>query len=231
MRVSQDAQGKLFSSSDERLTRYFCQNLAVLVENVQLFEKLQLDGNHLAIRLADARKQLKQLSLPLTKDINTILERLGGLVSADTTVRCFKFGGKCAKGKIEAENKAFIGMPFGPPYYKNLYRFAIEPGVREAGVTPWIASQERGVRDLMCKVCEGIQISMIGVIDISEWNANVLFELGLLYGLGRPVILLKREDATVPIDLAGLEYLEYGDFEELRQALSAQICKLMPRRD
>jgi predicted nucleotide-binding protein len=66
------------------------------------------------------------------------------------------------------------------------------------------------------------------VIDISEWNANVLFELGLLYGLGRPVILLKREDAAVPVDLAGFELLSYGKFGHLRQGLAAQIAKLTP---
>jgi GAF domain-containing protein len=231
MRISQDSQGKLFSSSDERLVNYFCQNLAVLVENVQLFENLQLGSDKLKERLSQTRAQLKELSAPLMKDINTIRERLDTLSRPEDALRCFKFGGKCTKGRIETENTVFVGIPFSSAYYKDLWEYALEPAIRESGLSPWIAFEERSVRDLMCKICEGIQKSRFGVIDISEWNANVLFELGLLYGLGRAVILLKREDAAVLVDLAGFEYLSYGQFDQLRQQLAAQISKLRLERD
>lgn len=44
-----------------------------------------------------------------------------------------------------------------------------------------------------------------GIADISQNNHNVLYEVGLLSGMGKPLILLQREDSqeTVPFDIFG----------------------------
>ena len=47
----------------------------------------------------------------------------------------------------------------------------------------------------------------------------MVFELGLAYGLGRSVILIKHKRAEVPVDLKGLEYIEYGTIDELKRNL------------
>jgi predicted nucleotide-binding protein len=55
--------------------------------------------------------------------------------------------------------------------------------------------------DLACKVCQLAQRCEFAVVDISENNPNVFFELGLLYGLGRNVLLIRRTGTRIPADL------------------------------
>jgi predicted nucleotide-binding protein len=84
--------------------------------------------------------------------------------------------------------------------------------------------------EIIRKVFEDIQQAHLGIIDISEWNPNVLFELGILYAQNHPVILLARgDDARLPADLAGLEYIRYGRFGVLKDELVRQITKTLGR--
>ena len=84
-------------------------------------------------------------------------------------------------------------------------------------------------RDLMCKICQMIQEAGICIVDITGWNANVLFELGLMYGRGKQVILIKHsEDKEENVDLKGMEYIPYDldRYDKLRESLTAVLKTL-----
>lgn len=131
------------------------------------------------------------------------------IILEDYVMRCFKTGGTCSVDDIEVrKNRIFIGQPFSDDH-QNLYDFAIKPVLEEMGFEPWKADEKFKNIDLMCKVCEGIQTSRSAIIDITDWNANVLFELGMIYGLSREALLLKEDNQDVPVDLKGLMYLPY----------------------
>ena len=143
--------------------------------------------------------------------------------------RCFKTGGMiCANldaQKPESKQRVFIGMPFRPEY-ENLYKHAIKPALDSLGLTPWKANEEIQNIDLMCKVCGGIQISGSAIIDISDWNPNVLFELGIIYGLGKEAFIIKHRDAKAPVDLEGMIHIPYDDYEKLKNILTKYLSKL-----
>jgi predicted nucleotide-binding protein len=84
--------------------------------------------------------------------------------------------------------------------------------------------------DILQKIFEGIRQCHIAVIDISDCKPNVMFELGVLYGLNRPVIILRRDDSPLPSDLAGIEHLHYGDFMVLANDLEKRIRVMRERR-
>lgn len=143
----------------------------------------------------------------------------------DYVMRCFKTGGSCAVQNIETiPNRIFIGRPFNAKH-QNIYNYAIKPVVEEMGFEAWKADEVFKNIDLMCKVCEGIQSSKAAIIDISGWNANVLFELGMVYGLSREALILKEESQDVPVDLKGLIYISYSfdDFEPLQNQLRGYL--------
>jgi nucleoside 2-deoxyribosyltransferase len=48
--------------------------------------------------------------------------------------------------------------------------------------------------EIIRKVVEDIQRAHLAIIDISEWNPTILFELGILYAQDHPVVMLTRED-------------------------------------
>lgn len=125
-------------------------------------------------------------------------------------MRCFKTGGICSRESelIYHPNRVFIGCPFRDEFL-NMVEYVVKPACIEKGYEPWIATEAFSNIDLMCKVCGAIQTSGKAIIDLTDWNANALFELGLLYGLGKKVFLLLQKNKTVPVDLNGLEYIIY----------------------
>jgi hypothetical protein len=146
--------------------------------------------------------------------------------------RCFKTGGMiCTNpdaGQSESKQRVFIGMPFRPEF-ENVYKHAIKPALDNLGLIPWKANEEIQNIDLMCKVCGGIQICASAIVDISDWNSNVMFELGLVYGLGKEAFIIKRSDAKVPVDLQGMIYIPYDSYDELKNTLMKYLAKLMQR--
>jgi hypothetical protein len=132
---------------------------------------------------------------------------------------CFKVGVTGCPKRVQLDpQQVFVGMPLRDEF-EDAYEYGIRRPLEELGLTVWRADEELKNIDLMCKICEGLQSSRYAVLNISGWNANVLFELGLAYGLGRETLIIKDRESQVPTDLKGIEYFEYGYSGELREKL------------
>lgn len=143
-------------------------------------------------------------------------------------MKCFKTGGACTRINelIFKPSQVFIGCPFKQEYF-NLVNYVIKPVCNELGYSTWIANEQFKNIDIMCKVCGGIQSSARAIIDITNWNANVLFELGLLYGLGKNVLLIKHDENDVPVDLKGIECVNYNmnNFDEANKIIKSYMSE------
>lgn len=142
--------------------------------------------------------------------------------------------------KIQEHDKTiFVGMPFidkGELVFNDVYQYGIRPAVSQLGLDVWRADENMSNVVIMCKICQGIQKSRYAIIDISAWNSNVLFEFGLVCGLGKRAVLLKNKMSSVPTDLRGLEYISYkDDFEQLKikiiDNLGKVVAKSSPQKD
>lgn len=60
---------------------------------------------------------------------------------------------------------------------------------------------------------------------ISGSNLNVMFELGLSYGLGKETILLKKSDTKPISDLSNVEYIEYRHAKDIQDKLFSYFNK------
>lgn len=139
--------------------------------------------------------------------------------------KCFKTGGQCGFDLKELPDQVFIGIPFEPPF-TDLFEYGVRPALEELGLHPWIAYEHPSSRDIFCKLCEGLQSSSSAIIDISKPNPNVHFELGLLAGTPKPLILIKQKGSEVSTDLIGMENLEYNDTKELHQLLKEYLTNV-----
>ena len=79
----------------------------------------------------------------------------------------------------------------------------------------------------MCRVCENVQEGDFAVFSLDDWCSSSVFLIGMLYGLGSRVILLKN-DSLQPVPLT-----EYVDYDLVRYGsvgeLKANIMEhLMP---
>lgn len=141
--------------------------------------------------------------------------------------RCFKTGSPgCSHGDIEIKpNQAFVAMPFSASAaslkMSDIYRLGIRPALRSAKYKSLRADEVFLGQDLLCKICKHIRESPLCIVDISNWNPNVLLELGMMYGMGKRVVLLKYQEADtiVPSDLRGMLYIEYDSVESLKNKL------------
>jgi hypothetical protein len=109
----------------------------------------------------------------------------------------------------EERNTCFIIMPFGgdfDEYYKEIYK----PAVLSSGLKPLRADDLYRPSTIISDIWEMINSSKIMLADLSELNANVMYELGLAHAVAKPVILISDSIDTIPFDLRGLRILTYN---------------------
>jgi hypothetical protein len=90
-----------------------------------------------------------------------------------------------------------------------------ESVLRQRRFRPIRATSERGHKDFLVKIIQLIRGSGFGTAIFSEFTpaptlANIFFEIALCNLLGKPVILVKSEDAKSPSDFVRTEWVTYG---------------------
>jgi len=175
---------------------------------------------HEGIKRIEIKEDYERLEIKLgEKEIKEIRKML-------PIARCFKSGADiCPKEFQKKENQVFVEMPFKNEF-KDSYEFGIKPALEGQGFKIWKADEEIDNIDVMCKVCHALQESSYAIINISDWNPNVMYELGLAHGLGVQTFIIKMEKSEIPTDLKGLEYISYSHSNELRRKLESIFSKL-----
>ena len=143
--------------------------------------------------------------------------------------RCFKIGNSCPQDIDSQKYLFFVGMPFNDRYidsYQRGIKAMLEQHRIDTANRVFKADEQYSNVDILCKICKAIQESQNIIINISEQNPNVMFELGLAYGLNKNVFLIKDKDSAVISDLSGLEYTSYSNAEELASKLETRFREL-----
>lgn len=136
---------------------------------------------------------------------------------------CFKTGTKgCPLNPKENKNKIFVAMPFNDDY-RDSYEYGIKIVLEQSGIEYFKADNQISSKDIMCKICEQLQSCNMVIANISGLNPNVMLELGLAYGLGKRVIIVKDKKTTAISDLGSMEYIEYAHASELQQKLFSML--------
>ena len=131
---------------------------------------------------------------------------------------CFKVGVPgCPHNVTPDPQQVFVGLP---PDTHDLYKYGIYPALVDGvKLVPIRIEENIDNVDRLCHACQYIQGARYALLDVSAWDASVLFYLGLAYGLGREVVLIKRRGSEVPLAPEGMECLEYANADELRDKL------------
>ena len=133
---------------------------------------------------------------------------------------------RCLKLNIEGcpldpkldKNKVFVGMSFDSKY-QDSYEYGIKIALESLGKSPYRADEDISSKDIMCKICEQMQICKYLIFNISGHNPNVMLELGLSYGLGKKTIIIKNRETESISDIANIEYIEYKHAKDLSDKL------------
>lgn len=128
-------------------------------------------------------------------------------------------------------NSCFVIMPFTPTYNTE-YERIIRPAVEAAELACIRADEIYSKPQIMADIWKSIRSARVVIAELTGRNTNVFYEVGLAHTLGKPVIIITRNDDDVPFDLKALRYLYYNiedPFwgENLKKALTDMIQNLL----
>src|SRR3954447_26981680 len=78
---------------------------------------------------------------------------------------------------------------------------------------------------ILAQVWRCIRTAEVIVADVSGINPNVIYELGLCYGLHRCPILLVRDPAELPFNLRSLRYIKYENTVAGAELLKTELTR------
>lgn len=122
--------------------------------------------------------------------------------------------------------------------YRSVFEKAVSPACVDIQINPICLDRISAPGNIMNEILKAIFIAGIVVVDISERNANVMYELGLCHGLKRihEVVILSREPLDkLPFDITGVRCFEYTSskkgLEELSDKLKVVFREVIEKRN
>jgi hypothetical protein len=79
----------------------------------------------------------------------------------------------------------------------------------KTGLTPKMVNESQEVAIIHGTIVKNIFNNPIVVCDISQRNANVMFELGMRLAFGKHVVIVKDDRTDAPFDTGVIEYIQY----------------------
>lgn len=132
-------------------------------------------------------------------------------------------------------NSCFVIMPFGPTYNTEYERIT-RPAVEAAGLACIRADEIYSRPQIMADIWKSIRSARIVIAGLTGRNTNVFYEVGLAHTLGKPVIIITRNEEDVPFDLKALRYVYYNTEdpfwgENLKKALTDMLQNLLNEQE
>ncbi len=131
----------------------------------------------------------------------------------------------------EITNSCFVVMPFDS-LFESQYRKVIAPAVKDVGLDCIRGDEIYAQQSIVQDIWRSMRSCRVVVAELSERNPNVMYEIGLAHAIGKPIVLLTREQDDVPFDLRSLRYIFYdtndpGWGENLRNSLREMLRKAL----
>lgn len=167
------------------------------------------------------RRNIKVINLPGKKeDCSTILEyffnEIKALIDCKTPEKVVLTNEKANeefKMPIDNSKLCFISAS-----YRRIARLKdiLYPILFKNNITPITLDEVIMPDELLTRKADLlINKSFMSIVDISDSNANVMWEYGHLIAKGKKVVLIKDKDIenNIPISIVGVSYLEYSSIE------------------
>jgi putative methionine-R-sulfoxide reductase with GAF domain len=117
-----------------------------------------------------------------------------------------------AKHIDTSKNFVFVLMPFREPFNK-YYRTIIRPAIEDINLLSLRVDEIYGPTSISEDIWDNINRAKVVIAELSTRNPNVMYELGLSHGVGKPVIMMSQSIDDIPFDLRHLRCILYDTTE------------------
>lgn len=105
-------------------------------------------------------------------------------------------------------NTCFVVMLFHS-LFESEYERVIRPAIEESGLECVRGDEIYTEQAIVQDIWKSIRNARVIVAELSGRNPNVMYETGLAHAIGKPIIMLTRDQQDVPFDLRSLRYIYY----------------------
>lgn len=128
-------------------------------------------------------------------------------------------------------NSCFVIMPF-TSVFQTQYERIIKPAVEAADLDCIRADEIFSKPQITADIWAYLRSARIVIAELTGKNTNVFYELGIAHALGKPVIIVTRNEEDVPFDLKALRYVYYDINDpfwgrNLEKTLTEMLSKLL----
>lgn len=140
-----------------------------------------------------------------------------------------------AAGYCEAMPTCFVAQPFREPYQARFIE-DLKPAIEAAGLTAYKVDLDPAADRLIEDIEANIRVAEVVLVDITEDNPNVWYELGFSQALAKPVVLIScstdRGDRPYPFDVRGRKIIGYATgtrsaHDKLRADITERIAAIL----
>ena len=128
------------------------------------------------------------------------------------------------RGFVFDDKLVFVLMPFGEPWSDRIWE-ALQRIIIGLGLRPERADNRHGPV-VTEDIWRGIVEARVVLADVTGWNPNVFYELGVAHTLGKDTIMITQPIARLPFDTQGFRHAIYSDTRVLRALHAKQRCRL-----
>jgi len=194
-----------------------CEECPLYSEVDSLAETIKQQRDLVAIQVPIRESLVEEIARDIKMDYGVREEEAPPLLP----VRCWRFPeGHCRKLPVYTPGKVTVVLKFNDRN-NELYRTAILPSIKEMNLQPYRVHDELVSDEEMCFTCENLQESDFVILSLDDWSVNEVFLVGMVYGQGRRVGMLKNASLQ-PVPL--IQYMQhdvinYEQISELKQRL------------
>ncbi len=128
----------------------------------------------------------------------------------------------------------FAIMPFNHPYSDDLWASILRPVIKASDLIPQRADEENNMKWIIEDIFSRIKEAKIVVADVTQNNANVMYELGYAHALEKPTIIICHDNQfkkveDIPFDIRGrpILFFEINKKEDFKKKLAMTLRKTL----
>jgi len=128
------------------------------------------------------------------------------------------------------EKLCFVLMPFHPGM-KQVYTDAIKPACEKANFKPLRADELIGHYNIHRDIIKYIFSSDVIIVDLTGWNPNVFYEMGVAHTLDNKTMMIIQEGEKLPFDISNYRCIYYDPSEQGLKILTQKIFDYLQTAD